>query len=191
MKGEVEEMEKKKAVTLAIVTLLFLVINIVTDQPSASACTIQLGKKVKFNMEISPKTPLFDPAKDGYFYPGSPKITKNLQVKNVGNVPFRICRLSATFHGDTYLATGLQIKIVELGTGKGEKPHLLYHGILNNLGGGIEVNGKNVIPQRKSVILQITVWMPETAGNEYQGLSMTADIAITVHFPPAYDGRNC
>jgi hypothetical protein len=142
-------------------------------------------------MELSPKVPLFQPAKDGYFYPGSPKITKNLGVKNVGNVPFKICKISATFYGDTYLATGLQIKIVELGKGKGEKPHLLYAGVLNNLRRGIEVSGERVVQQRESVTLQITVWMPETAGNEYQGLSMTGDIAVTVHFPPAHDGMHC
>jgi hypothetical protein len=175
---------------ILIITLVLSLVFFTANQPSASACTITLGKKIKFDMELSPKVPLFNPTKDGYFYPGSPKITKNLQVKNVGNIPFRICRFGATFHRDTYLATGLQIKIVELGKGKGEKPHLLYSGILNNLSEGIEVNGKRAVPQGKSVTLQITVWMPETAGNEYQGLSMTADIAITVHFPPAHDGEN-
>jgi hypothetical protein len=164
--------------------LVLSLVMFMADQPSASACTISLGKRIKFDMELSPKVPLFRP-KDGYFYPGSPKITKNLEVKNVGDVPFRICRFGATFYGDNYLATGLQIKIVELGTGKGEKPHLLYNGVLSNLSEGIEVSGKRAVPQRKSVTLQITVWMPETAGNEYKGLNMTADIAVTVHFPPA------
>jgi hypothetical protein len=191
LKGEVEEMEKKKAVTLAIVTLLFLVINIVTDQPSASACTIQLGKKVKFNMEISPKVPLFHPDKDGYFYPGSPKITKYLKVVNVGDLPFRICRFNVTFHGDVYLATGLQIEILELGKGKGEKPHLLYNGTLSSLGKGIEVSGKRAVPSKQSVTLQLTVWMPEATGNEYQGITLIADIAITVRFPPLHDGGKC
>jgi hypothetical protein len=176
---------------LFIITLVLSISILLANQPIASASTITLGKKIKFDMELSPKVPLFHPIKDGYFYPGSPQITKNLQVKNVGNIPFRICRFGATFHRDTYLATGLQIKIVELGTGKGEKPHLLYSGILNNLSEGIEVNGKRAVPQGKSITLQITVWMPETAGNKYQGLNMTADIAITVHFPPAHDGINC
>jgi len=181
----------KQILTSAFTIMLVLsLVMFMADQPSASACTISLGKRIKFDMELSPKVPLFRPAKDGYFYPGSPKITKNLEVKNVGDVPFRICRFSATFYGDTYLATGLQIKIVELGTGKCEKPHLLYNGTLNNLSEGIEVEGKRAIPPRKSATLQITVWMPETAGNEYQGLSMTADIAITVRFPPAHDGGN-
>jgi hypothetical protein len=74
---------------------------------------------------------------------------------------------------------------MELGTGRGEKPYLLYNGTLSNLNEGVEVSGKRVVPQGKSVTLQITVWMPETAGNEYQGLSMTADIAVTVRFPPS------
>ena len=176
--------------SIFIITLVLSISILLANQPMASACTISLGKRIKFDMELSPKVPLFHPTKDGYFYPGSPKITKNLQVKNVGNVPFRICRFGATFYGDTYLATGLQIKIVELGTGKGEKPHLLYRGTLSNLSEGIEVNGKRAVPQRKTVTLQITVWMPETAGNECQGLSMTADIAVTVRFPPAHDGGN-
>ena len=177
--------------SIFIITLVLSISILLANQPMASACTISLGKRIKFDMELSPKVPLFNPAKDGYFYPGSPKITKNLKVINVGDVPFRICRFSATFYGDTYLATGLQIKIVELGRGKCEKPHLLYSGTLSNLSEGIEVNGKRVVQQRKSVTLQITVWMPETAGNEYQGLSITADIAITVHFPPAHNGINC
>jgi len=175
---------------ILIITLVLSLAFFAANQPSASACTISLGKKIKFDMELSPKVPLFQPTKDGYFYPGSPKITKNLQVKNVGDVPFRICSFGATFHGDTYLATGLQIEIMELGTCKGEKPHRLYNGILSILSKGIEVSGKEV-SQGKSVSLQITVWMPITAGNEYQGLSMTADIAITVHSLPAHDGINC
>ena len=176
---------------ILIITLVLSLAFFAANQPSASACTISLGKKTKFDMELSPKVPLFQPAKDGYFYPGSPKITKNLEVKNVGDIPFRICRFGATFHVDTYLATGLQIKIVELGKGKGEKPHLLYNGILSILSKGIEVSGKIEVPQGKSVTLQITVWMPKTAGNEYQGLSMTADIAVTVHSLPAHDGIHC
>ena len=174
---------------LTIILALSLII-FTANQPSASACTIQLGKKVKFDMELSPKVPLFHPDEDGYFYPGSPKITKKLEVVNVGDLPFRICRFNATFYNDVKLADGLQIEILELGTGKGEKPNLLYNGTLSNLSEGVEVNGKRAIPQGKSVTLQITVWMPETAGNEYQGLTMTADIAITVRFPPANDGGN-
>jgi len=163
-----------------ILALSFVVL--IANQPSVSACTMFLGRKIKFDMELSPKVPLFNPAKDGYFYPGSPKITKNLEVINVGNVPFKICRFSANFYGDTHLATGLQIKIVELGTGKGERPRLLYDGVLSKLRRGIEVSGKREVQQGRSVTLQITVWMPETAGNKYQGLSMTADIAVTVRF---------
>jgi hypothetical protein len=74
---------------------------------------------------------------------------------------------------------------LELGKGKGEKPHVLYNGTLSTLGLGVEVSGKSAIPKGKSVMLQIGVWMPKTAGDEYQGLTMTADIAVTVHFPPA------
>ncbi len=42
---------------------------------------------------------------------------------------------------------------------------------------------KRAVPPKDSVTLQLTVWMPATAGNEYQGLALKADIAITVHFP--------
>lgn len=184
-------MENRRTFTSAfIIVLVFSFAIFASNQPLASACTISLGKRIKFDMELSPKVPLFHPTKDGYFYPGSPKITKNLKVINVGNIPFRICRLNATFYRDAHLATGLQIGILELETGKGEKPHLLYNGTLSNLSEGVEVEGKRVVPQGKSVTLQITVWMPEKAGNEYQGLTMTADIAITVSFPPAHDGGN-
>jgi hypothetical protein len=157
------------------------------NQPPASACTISLGKRIKFDMELSPNVTLFHPDVDGCFYPGSPKITRKLEVINVGDVPFRICRFNATFYDDTitHLADGLEIEISELGKGKGEKPNLLYNGTLSSLTEGVEVNGKSAIPQGKSVTLQFTVWMPETAGNEYQGLTMTADIAVTVRFPPA------
>ena len=168
-----------------IITLVLSMSILLANQPMASACTISLGKRIKFDMELSPKVSLFHPTKDGYFYPGSPKITKNLKVINVGNVPFRICKFNTTFYEDVYLATGLQIEILDLGTGKGEKPNLLYNGTLSNLSEGVEVEGKRAVPQGKSVTLQITVWMPETAGNEYQGLTMTVDIAITVCFPPS------
>lgn len=171
--------------SILTITLVLSLALLIAYQPSASAHTIILGRKTKnLDIELSPPERLFHPEEDGYFYPGSPKITKNLEVINVGYVPFRICRFNATFYEDAYLATGLQIEIMELGTGKGEKPHLLYNGTLSNLSEGVEVNGKRADPQQKSVTLQITVWMPETAGNEYQGLNMTADIAITVWFQP-------
>jgi len=185
-------MKNTKVLMLILtITLLFPLVFFTANQPSASGSTMSLGKKVKFDMEISPKIPLFHPDKDGFFYPGSPKITKNLEVKNVGDLPFRICWLNATFYGDTYLATGLQIEILELGKGKGEKPNLLYNGTLSGLAEGVEVNGKRPVPPKQSVTLQLTVWMPKEAGNEYQGLTLTADIAITVQFPPAHDGIKC
>jgi hypothetical protein len=174
---------------LTIVLILFLLV-FMAGQPSASAYMVFLGRKVKFDMELSPSVPLFYPDKDGYFYPGSPKVIKYLKVVNVGDLPFRICMLNASFSGDAYLATGLQIEILELGKGMGEKPNLLYNGTLSGLAEGIEVYGKRAIPQGESATLQISVWMPATAGNEYQGLSVTADIAITVRFPPAHnEGR--
>jgi hypothetical protein len=183
--------ENRKIFTSTLTILIILIfVLLIANQPSALACTIYLGKKVRFDMEISPKVPLFYPDKDGYFYPGSSKITKYLEVVNVGDLPFRICKINATLYGDTYLATGLQIEISELGKSKGEEPHLLYSGTMNRLTEGIEVNGKRANPPKQSVTLQLTVWMPETAGNEYQGLSMTADIAITVHFPPCHEGHN-
>jgi hypothetical protein len=165
--------------------LVLSLVMFMANQPPASAHVIFLGRKEKNpEIELSPPEPLFYPEKDGYFYPGSPKITKNLEVINVGDIPFRICRFNATFNGNIHLADGLEMEILELGKGKGEEPNILYNGTLSNLSKGVEVNGKRAIPQGKSVTLQLTVWMPKTAGNEYQGLTMTADMAVTVHFPP-------
>jgi hypothetical protein len=166
--------------------LVLSLVMFMANQPPASAHAIFLGKKGKnLEIELSPPERLFHPDEDGYFYPGSPKITKKLEVINVGDVPFRICRFNATFYGDTHLATGLQMEILELGKGKGEKPNLLYNGTLSSLSEGVEESNKRAVPSGESVKLQISVWMPETAGNEYQGLTMTADIAVTVRFPPA------
>ena len=165
--------------SIFIITLVLSLSIFMGNQPSASAC-IFFGRRIKFGMELSPTVPLFHPDEDGYFYPGSPKITKNLKVCNVGNIPFRICRVNATFYEDTNLANGLEIEILELGKGKGEKPQLLYTGTLSSLQEGVQVSGKRAVPPKRSVTLQISVWMPETAGNEYQGLSMRADIAVTV-----------
>jgi len=183
--------KKKVTLTLLIILLLLVTVNLVSDNPSASACTIYFGKKIKFDMEISPKVPLFHPDQDGYFYPGRPKVTKYLRLINVGDLPFRVCMLNATFEGDIHLATGLQIEILELGKGKGEKPNLLYNGTLIDLGNGVKVYGKRAVPPKESVTLKISVWMPATAGNEYQGLTVTAYIAITVHFPPSHDDIKC
>jgi hypothetical protein len=175
-------MKNPKTLLLIIVVVLVLSLVFLTgDQLSASACTISLGKKLKFDMELSPKVPLFKTAKDGYFYPGGPKITKNLEVRNVGDCPFRICGLSCSFHGDTHLATGLRIRIVEFGRGHFDKSSLLYTGLVSDLGYSVRVQGKMEVSQRESVFLQITVWMPENAGDEYQGLCMMADIAVTVY----------
>jgi hypothetical protein len=185
-------MKKRKIFTSIFISALVLSLVIFSaNQPSASACTLQLGKKVKFGMEISPKVPLFHPNVDGYLYPGRPKITKYLKLINVGDLPFRVCRFNASFSGDIYLATSLQIEIFELGKGRGEKPNLLYNGTLIDLGEGINVYGKRAVPPKESVTLQIGVWMPVTAGNEYQGLTVTADISITVCFPPSHDGIKC
>lgn len=175
--------------SIFIITLVLSLSIFMGNQPSASAC-IFFGRRIKFDMELSPKIRLFHPDEDGYLYPGSPKIIKNLTVCNVGNIPFRICRINATFHEDEKLAEGLLIEIQELRRHPRLKPHLLYAGPLSNLSEGAEVSGKRAVPKGKSVTLQISVWMPETAGNEYQGLNMTADIAITVRFPPAHGGRN-
>jgi len=172
------------------ITLLLSLVIFTTNTSSGSPPIISLGREKSLKIELSPKQPLFNPKEDGYFYPGSPKITKKLIVRNVGDVPFRICHFNATFYNDTQLAKGLQMEILELGKGKGEKPNLLYNGTLNSLSQGVEVEGKRAIPKGESDTLQITVWMPETAGNEYQGLSLTADIAITVRFPPAHDSGN-
>lgn len=174
--------------SIFMITLVFSLMLFASITYSASACTIFLGRGKKLDMELSPKQRLFHPSEDGYFYPGSPKITKNLTVCNVGDIPFRICRFTATFDQDTKLANGLQLEILELGKCKNEKPYLLYTGTLSRLKRGVEVSGKSVISPWQSITLRITVWMPETAGNEYQGLSMTADIAVTVCFPPAHDG---
>ena len=185
-------MKNKQIFTSAFtIILISFIIFFMADQPSSSACILLLGKKPKIDMEISPKLPLFNPEKDGYFYPGSPKITKYLKVINVGNLPFRICVINATFKGDTYLASGLQIEILELGRGVWEKPNLLYNGTLSNLGDGIKVYGKRAVPPKDSVMLQISVWMPPTAGNEYQGLTVTADISITVRFPSSHGRIKC
>ena len=185
-------MKSKKIFTsMFIIALVFSIVTFLADSPSASAHTIFLGRgKRNLDMELSPKLRLFHPDEDGYFYPGSPKITKNLTVCNVGDAPFRICRCDATFYGDVYLADGLEIEILEIGKSRGEKPHLLYNGILSNLSEDVEESNKRAVPPGESVKLQISVWMPKTAGNEHQGLSMTADIAVTVRFPPAHDGGN-
>jgi hypothetical protein len=76
--GKVERRVKNKKIFTA--TLTILVVRsfkmLIANQPSISACFISLGKKNKFDMEISPKIPLFHLSKDGYFYPDSPKIAK-------------------------------------------------------------------------------------------------------------------
>jgi len=178
----------KTLTSVFTITLLLSLLIFTADQPSASACTIFLGRKIKFDMELSPKVPLFHPNKDGYFYPGSPKITKNLAVCNVGNIPFKTCRIYVTFYQDKQLAEGLQTEIYELAVlPKLMKPHLLYAGPLSNLSKGVDVDGKILALPRTSITLQISVWMPKTAGNKYQGLRMTADIAITVRLPPTCD----
>jgi len=179
----------KQILTSAFTIMLVLsLVMFMANQPPASAHAIFLGKKGKnLDIELSRQQRLFDSDKDGSFYLGSPKITKKLEGINVGDVPFRICRFNATFYDDTntHLADGLEMEILELGKGKGEKPNFFYNGTLSSLTEGVEVNGKSAISQGKSVTLQLTVWMPETAENEYQGLNMTADIAVTVRFPPA------
>ena len=182
-------MEKRKIFPSIFTILTALLLTLITNQHQTSACAVHLGKKVAFDMDISPKIPLFHPKEDGYLYPGGPKIIKHLSLINIGDLPFRICGINATFHGDIHLANGLQIEILELGKGKGEKPNLLYNGTLSHLAEGIKVNGKRAIPPGESVKLQIKVWMPKTAGNEYQGLTLMADISITVHFPPSHNGK--
>jgi hypothetical protein len=187
-KGWKREVKSKKIFTsVFMIALVLSLVTFIANQPAASADTIFLGKKGKnLDIELSPPEPLFHPTEDGFFYPGGPKIAKKLEVINIGDVPFRICRFNATFYENTntHLADGLEIEILELGKGRGEKPNLLYNGRLSTLSEGVKVYGKRAVPPKDSVTLQISVWMPITAGNEYQGLTVTADISITVCFPP-------
>ena len=173
-------MENKKISIRILLVVSVLTLSIFYTNLT-SAITIPLGKEKNLDVELSPPKSLFNTEEDGYFYPGSPKITKNLKVINIGDLPFRICRFNATFYEDIQLAEVLQIEILELG---GEEPHLLYTGTLSSLQEGVEAVGKRAIPPRKSTTLKITVWMPEKVENEYQGLSMIADIAVTVRFEP-------
>ena len=87
-------MKHKQMLTSAFTIMLVLsLVMFMANQPPASAHAIFLGKKEKnLEIELSPRQMLFHPDEDGYFYPESQKITKNLEVKNVGDVPFRICR---------------------------------------------------------------------------------------------------
>ena len=168
---------------LLIMITLTLLVTLLNVSPTY-ARTIRVRGKRNLEIELLPSERLFHPDEDGYFYPGSARITKDLRVVNVGDIPFRISRFDVILYEDKQLASGLMIEIEELGEGKGEEPRYLYIGTLSDLQNGIEISGKRAIPQGRSVILRIAVWMPETAGNEYQGLCMTADIAVTVYFPP-------
>lgn len=179
-------MTKTKSFTMVFLISFVLFLSIfLSASPSSLGHTTYLGEKQKnVDMELSPKQRLFHPDEDGCFYPGSPKITKILSVCNVGDAPFRICRFYASFYGDTYLANGLQIEIMDLTT---STPFLLYNGTLSILQEGIDISGKRAIPKGKNAMLQIIVWMAKTAENDYQGLTMTADITLTVQFQPAHN----
>jgi len=133
---------------------------------------------------------------DGEFYPGRGPITKTLRVHNSlsSSINARMCGFSATFYGDFALAQGLMIRICEVDpySGSSLSPPL-YEGVLNNLEAGVSLSGVLGIIPGGSLDLRISIWMPEDApdpnydvngdgllnDNDYQGLSMTADISVT------------
>lgn len=162
------------AMTLTLIAVLFM-----ASPTEAHTLCVKGGR----NLEVAllPPEQLFHTEEDGYFYPGCPKMTKTLKVVNIGDIPFRPSQLAVILYGDKQLATGLMAEIEDVGT---TECHRFYIGTLNDLQDGVSVSSDRAIPRGKSITLAIAVWMPETAGNEYQGLCMTADIAVTVYFPP-------
>ena len=177
-------MDKKFPTFVLLITMTVALVVTLFNVSPTYAYTIRVKGRKNLEIELLPPERLFHTDEDGYFYPGSPRITKNLKVVNVGDVPFRLFGFNVILYEDEQLANGLMIEIEELGKGKDEESHHIYTGILSDLQNGVNISGKRAIPQGKSVTLRIAVWMPETAGNEYQGLCMTADIAVTVYFPP-------
>ncbi|MDI6892146.1 MAG: TasA family protein [Actinomycetota bacterium] len=125
--------------------------------------------------------PLFNSSVDGEFYPGSPAVTKTLRVHNDGSLPIRLSGFSAVFSGDTTLADGLSIGIVEVDQANPTITYPLYQGAFSNLAGaGVSVAGvQTVSAWVGSVNVGITIWMPTAADDTYQGLNMTADISAT------------
>ena len=174
-------MDKKIPTFALLITMALALVAILFEVSPAYAHTIRVRGEKNLKIKLLPPERLFHTDEDGYFYPGSSKITKRLKVVNIGHVPFRLHALSVILYGDKQLANGLMTEIEELGR---SEPHYFYVGTLGNLQDGVEVTGNRAVPRGKSATLRITVWMPKTIGNEYQGLHMTADIAITVYFPP-------
>jgi len=182
-------LENKKIVIHIVFLIFVLTLSVFqTWTSSIAAITIPLGKEKKLDVELSPKIRLFNTEEDGYFYPGGRKITKNLHVINISDVPFRICRFEADFQQEIQLADALQIEILELGEGE-QEANRFYLGKLMSLQEGIAVEGQRAIALGKSSTLQITIWMPHTVGNDYQGLTMAGDMIVTVRFEPKSMGR--
>ena len=174
-------MDKKIPTFALVITMTLAPVGILFGVSPTEAHTIRVRGQSKLEIALLPPERLFHTDEDGYFYPGCPKITKSLKVINIGKLPFRILRLSVILHEDKELANGLVTEIEELGR---TESHRFYVGTLSNLQEDVKVSGERTVPRGKSVMLSVSVWMPKTAGNEYQGLRMTADIAITVYFPP-------
>ena len=160
--------------TLALVAVLFMA-------SPTQARTIRVKGGRNLEVALLPPERLFHTDEDGYFYPNCPKVTKTLKVVNVGDLPFRLSTLTVILHDDKQLANGLIVEIEEVSR---TECHCFYIGTLSDLQDGVSVPSDRATPRGKTVTLRITVWMPETAGNKYQGLRMTADIAVTVYFPP-------
>lgn len=174
-------MDKRIPTFALVITMILTLVAILFEVPPTYAHIIRVGGRINLEIELLPPERLFHPDEDGYFYPGSPRITKNLKVVNVGDIPFRISQLSVILHDDKQLANGLMTEIEQVGR---TENYCFYVGTLANLQDGVSVPSDRAIPRGKTVTLRVTVWMPKTAGNEYQGLHMTADLTITVCFPP-------
>jgi predicted ribosomally synthesized peptide with SipW-like signal peptide len=112
--------------------------------------------------------------------PGEPpeKVQTTI-LKNVGTLPFYLYRLTASeLTGDTELDDVLNVKVTigndEIGN------TVVYQDSLSKM---VESNGGhfnriyNVEP-RDTVDMVIEVFMDESAGNTYQGLSMTCDFTV-------------
>ena len=174
-------MDKRIATSALLVTMGFALVAVLFMASPTEAHTIHVQGGRSLEVALLPPERLFHTEEDGYFYPGCLKVSKTLKVVNVGDIPFRISTLTVILHDDEQLANGLMTEIEQVNrTGC----YRFYIGTLNGLQDGVSVASHRATPRGKTVTLRIAVWMPETAGNEYQGLCMTADIAVTVYFPP-------
>lgn len=102
-------------------------------------------------------------------------VAKTIIVKNTGSLPFKYRVSASRTSGDDAVGSFYNTLIVKVDTKVGDSYQKLYEKNLKDLNGDI-INSDLAADATEEI--QFTVYLPDNAGNEYQGKTATANFVF-------------